>query len=130
MSTNEDIKKLCILSRLEMDDYERGQTVDKIKEIISFFNKLDEFDLSGNADNSMVDNNNRSKDEISNGNRIADTFIQSEKKFEDLREDASYNVLDNIQLANKSNSNINPFIHQFEFTFRHQKNGFIIGPKI
>jgi Asp-tRNA(Asn)/Glu-tRNA(Gln) amidotransferase C subunit len=129
MSTNEDIKKLCILSRLEMDDYELGQTADKIKEIISFFNKLDEFGLSGNGDNSII-GNDKSKEEISNDNTIADNFIQYEKKFEDLREDVSNKVLDNIQLANKSNNNQNPYTHQFDFTFRYQKNGFVIGPKI
>ena len=44
MSEYYDIKKLCTLSRLEIGESEIQQTANKIKEIITFFNKLDEFE--------------------------------------------------------------------------------------
>jgi Asp-tRNA(Asn)/Glu-tRNA(Gln) amidotransferase C subunit len=51
MSDYYDLRKLCALSRIEIDDLKIQQTAEKIKEIISFFNKLDEFELNEKDNN-------------------------------------------------------------------------------
>src|SRR6476661_669140 len=56
MSDYYDIKKLCSLSRIEIDESKIQQTTEKIKEIISFFNKLDEFELNEKGDNDTYGN--------------------------------------------------------------------------
>ncbi len=69
MSDYYDVKKLCSLSRLEMGESEFQKTADKIKEIITFFNKLDEFDTVMN-----------------DSHEIPDNYIKMEKSIDDLRE--------------------------------------------
>ena len=115
MSDNEDIKKLCILSRLEIDGSKIHQTADKIKEILSFFNKLDEFefDSNGNADNNII-NQNLSMDKISCDNK---NFLKNEKNLDNLRPDEPNNIKEKTK-------------QQFTFNFHHQKNGYVIGPRI
>ncbi|MGN6348305.1 MAG: Asp-tRNA(Asn)/Glu-tRNA(Gln) amidotransferase subunit GatC [Candidatus Nitrosocosmicus sp.] len=115
MSDNEDIKKLCILSRLEIDGSEIHQTADKIKEILSFFNKLDEFEFDSNvnADNNII-NQNLSMDKISCDNK---NFLRNEKNLDNLRLDEPNNIKEKTK-------------QQFTFNFHHQKNGYVIGPRI
>ncbi|MGN6708133.1 MAG: hypothetical protein ACTHKF_02160 [Candidatus Nitrosocosmicus sp.] len=115
MSDNEDIKKLCILSRLEIDGSEIHQTADKIKEILSFFNKLDEFEFDSNvnADNNII-NQNLSMDKISCDNK---NFLKNEKNLDNLRLDEPNNIKEKTK-------------QQFTFKFHHQKNGYVIGPRI
>jgi Asp-tRNA(Asn)/Glu-tRNA(Gln) amidotransferase C subunit len=115
MSDNEDIKKLCILSRLEIDGSKIPQTTDKIKEILSFFSKLDEFEFDSyeNADNNII-NQNLSMDEVSSDNK---NFLNNEKNLDNLRPDEP----DKIKEKTKQ---------QFTFNFHHQKNGYVIGPRI
>jgi aspartyl/glutamyl-tRNA(Asn/Gln) amidotransferase C subunit len=97
-----DIKKLCILSRLEIEESEFQKTSEKIKEIISFFNKLDEFELD--EENEIPYNN-----------------VKLEKKIEDLRDDLPSSKLKNNNGDNKENSS---------FNFLNKKNGYVIGPRI
>jgi Asp-tRNA(Asn)/Glu-tRNA(Gln) amidotransferase C subunit len=118
MSDNEDIKKLCIISRLEIDGSKIHQTADKIKEILSFFNKLDEFDFESyenadNADNNII-NQNLSMDKISCDNK---NFLKNEKNLDNLRPDEPNNIKEKTK-------------QQFTFNFHHQKNGYVIGPRI
>ena len=42
--------------RIEIDESKIQQTTEKIKEIISFFNKLDEFELNEKDDNNTYEN--------------------------------------------------------------------------
>ncbi|MBA3749934.1 MAG: aspartyl/glutamyl-tRNA amidotransferase subunit C [Nitrosopumilus sp.] len=103
MSTNHyDIKKLCILSKLEIEESEFPKTSEKIKEVILFFNKLDEFELD--------------EDEV-----IPENYVKLEKKIDDLRDD-----IPNINL--KSNDSDNK--KDISFNFHNKKNGFVIGPRI
>lgn len=129
MSTNEDIKKLCFLSRVEIDDSKINQTTDKIKEIISFFNKLDEFDtITNNANDTLKQS--LSADEISNVSRVYDNFVRFEKRLNDLREDDPHKILDNTESEKEIFNNLVKDAQQFIFNFRYQKNGFVIGPRI
>jgi Asp-tRNA(Asn)/Glu-tRNA(Gln) amidotransferase C subunit len=115
MSDNEDIKKLCILSRLEIDGSKIPQMTDKIKEILSFFNKLDEFEFDsyGNDNNNII-NQNLSMDEVSSDNN---NFLNNEKNLDDLRPDEPNEIKEKTK-------------QQFTFNFHHQKNGYVIGPRI
>lgn len=129
MSTNEDIKKLCFLSRVEIDDSKINQTTDKIKEIISFFDKLDEFDtITNNANDTLKQS--LSADEISNVSRVYDNFVRFEKRLNDLREDDPHKILDNTESEKEIFNNLVKDAQQFIFNFRYQKNGFVIGPRI
>ncbi|HXT83824.1 MAG TPA: hypothetical protein VN704_05765 [Verrucomicrobiae bacterium] len=110
MSNYYDIKKLCHLSRLEIDDSEIQQTAEKIKEIISFFNKLDEFEMSESNEDSNNKNNSYSNP------------LKLEKKLNHLRDDIPNKKI-NINSEDINNS-------LFDFKFHIKKNGYVIGPKI
>ncbi len=103
MSTNyNDIKKLCTLSRLEIDESEMQKTSEKIKEIILFFNKLDEFEL--NDDDQEISFN----------------YMKIEKEIDDLRDDVTTLNLNNADGG----------IEKKPFNFLNRKNGYVIGPRI
>jgi len=112
MSDYYDIKKLCVLSRLEIDDSEIQQTDDKIKEIITFFNKLDEFEI--NEDNQ----NNQDVVITSNWSNC----LKLEKKMNDLRDDVPQKKLD-------ANYDIKEDI-SFDLKLHNKKNGYVMGPRI
>ena len=110
MSDYYDIKKLCVLSRLEIDDSEIQQTDDKIKEIITFFNKLDEFEINEKNSNNQ---------DIVNA-YASDNYLKLEKKMIDLRDDLPIKKID-------SNFGIKEDI-SFNFKFHDKRNGYVIGP--
>ncbi len=114
MSDYYDIKKLCILSRLEIGDSEIKKTSEKIKEIITFFNKLDEFELN---DKEAAD-----EEDIS-----ANNYMKSEKQIYDLRDDKpnlKLNVQKKIDIDSEEGDT------SFNFNFLNKKNGYVIGPRI
>lgn len=47
MSNVDDIKKLCELSKLEIPNEMMIETAEKIREVLTLFGKLDEFDTTG-----------------------------------------------------------------------------------
>ena len=102
MSDYYDVKKLCSLSRLEIGESEFQKTADKIKEIITFFNKLDEFDI-------VTDDNHE----------IPDNYIKMEKSIDDLRDDVP-----------KLNEKVTDTGNNLPFNFLNKKNGYAIGPRI
>ena len=105
MSTNNnnDIKKLCTLSRLEIDESEIQKTSDKIKEIILFFNKLDEFESNGEQE-------------------IQYNYMKTEKKIDELRDDTTtLNINDDDGGGVRRGT---------PFSFLNRKNGYVIGPRI
>jgi Asp-tRNA(Asn)/Glu-tRNA(Gln) amidotransferase C subunit len=112
MSDYYDIKKLCVLSRLEIDDSEIQQTDDKIKEIITFFNKLDEFEINEKNSNNQ---------DIVNA-YASDNYLKLEKKMIDLRDDLPIKKID-------SNFGIKEDI-SFNFKFHDKRNGYVIGPRM
>jgi len=105
MSTNNnnDIKKLCTLSRLEIDEAEIQKTSDKIKEIILFFNKLDEFESNGVQE-------------------IPYNLMKTEKKIDELRDD--------ITTLNLNAADGGGVERATPFSFLNRKNGYVIGPRI
>ena len=111
MSDCYDLKKLCLLSRLEIDESKIQQTAEKIEEIISFFNKLDEFEIS--EPNEKLNNS----DSNSNLN-----LLKLEKKLNNLRNDVP-NKNSDSSLDSKTNL-------LFNFKFHSKKDGYVIGPKI
>jgi|SRR6476620_893312 len=118
MSDYYDIKKLCSLSRIEIDESKIQQTTEKIKEIISFFNKLDEFELNEKGDNDTYGNLPQSipTTSTSDNEEKIDNYIKFEKKINDLRDD--------------SNDENNNYTSLFSFRFHNNKNGYVIGPRI
>ena len=117
MSDYHDIKKLCILSRLEIDDSEIKKTSEKIKEIITFFNKLDEFEL-----NDKADEGNGGEQDIAVNN-----YMKLEKNIDDLRNDEpnlKLNLHKKIDTDNEEGDT------SFNFNFLNKKNGYVIGPRI
>jgi aspartyl/glutamyl-tRNA(Asn/Gln) amidotransferase C subunit len=48
MSTADDVKKLCELSKLEIPNEMMKETTTKIREVLTLFDKLDEFDKGDN----------------------------------------------------------------------------------
>jgi aspartyl/glutamyl-tRNA(Asn/Gln) amidotransferase C subunit len=103
MSDYDDVKKLCTLSRLEIGESEFQKTADKIKETISFFNKLDEFEAVMDGDK----------------NKIPDDYIKMEKRIDDLRDDVP-----------KSSEKVTDTDNDIPFDFLNRKNGYAIGPRI
>lgn len=105
MSTNNnnDIKKLCVLSRLEIDESEIQKTSDKIKEIILFFNKLDEFESHGEQE-------------------IPYNYMKMEKKIDELRDD--------ITTLNLHDDDGGGVERETPFSFPNRKNGYVLGPRI
>jgi aspartyl/glutamyl-tRNA(Asn/Gln) amidotransferase C subunit len=105
MSTNNnnDIKKLYALSRLEIDESEIQKTSDKIKEIILFFNKLDEFESNGEQE-------------------IQYNYMKTEKNIDELRDD--------ITTLNLNDDDGGELERATPFSFPNRKNGYIIGPRI
>jgi aspartyl/glutamyl-tRNA(Asn/Gln) amidotransferase C subunit len=132
MSDYYDIKKLCALSRIEIDESKIQQTTEKIKEIISFFNKLDEFELNEkDNNNNTYENFSQSITTSSSDNEAKiNNYIKFEKKIDDLRTDEHDERLfifkkdNDISHENKNN------ISLFSFRFHNNKNGYVIGPKI
>ena len=136
MSDYYDIKKLCTLSRIEIDESKIQQTSEKIKEIISFFNKLDELELKEEDGNNTFENLSQSTTAIDNNTTTSsdkesrnDNSIKFEKKFDDLRNDEHIEKLtiyksNNLNDKNKNNTSL------FHFKFHNHKNGYIIGPRI
>lgn len=116
MSDYYDIKKLCILSRLEIDDFEINKISEKIKEIITFFNKLDEFELND-------------KEEAAEQDIAANNYIKLEKKIDDLRDDEP-NIKLNVQKKIDVDIDIEEGDTSFNFNFLNKKNGYVIGPRI
>jgi Asp-tRNA(Asn)/Glu-tRNA(Gln) amidotransferase C subunit len=72
-----------------------------------------EFDSYGNADNNII-NQNLSRDKISGDNK---NFVKNEKNLDNLRPDEPNNIKEKTK-------------QQFTFNFHHQKNGYVIGPRI
>lgn len=114
MSDYYDIKKLCIISRLEIDDFEIHKTSEKIKEIITFFNKLDEFELND-------------KEATAEQDIAANNYMKLEMKIDDLRDDKP-NLILNVQ--KKIDIDIEEGDTSFNFNFLNKKNGYVIGPRI
>jgi aspartyl/glutamyl-tRNA(Asn/Gln) amidotransferase C subunit len=112
MSEYYDIKKLCALSKLEIEDSEIQQTDNKIKEIISFFNKLDEFEM-----NEVIPSNPDFGITSVSGN-----YLTIEKKMNDLRDDLPQKKIDSKYGIEEDIS--------FNFKYHNKKNGYIIGPRI
>ena len=133
MSDYYDIKKLCVLSRIEIEESKIHQTTEKIKEIISFFNKIDEFELKGLDDNNTIANLSQSMPTIatttSNKEDEIDDFIKFEKNIDDLRNDENNDKL-NFFKDNESNDKNKNNTSKFSFKFHHNKNGYVIGPRI
>ena len=102
-NNNNDIKKLCSLSRLEIDESEIQKSSDKIKELILFFNKLDEFE---------------SNDE----QEIPYNFMKTEKKIDEMRDD--------ITTLNLNDDDAGGVERETPFSFPNRKNGYVIGPRI
>ena len=103
MSTYKDIKELSTLSRLEIEESEIQKTSVKIKEIISFFNKLDEFESNGEQE-------------------LPYNYMKTEKKIDDLRDD--------ITTLNSKDANGGGVERAAPFSFLNRKNGYVIGPRI
>jgi len=97
---------------LEIDDSEIQQTDDKIKEIITFFNKLDEFEINGD--------NQNNQDVVITSNES--NCLKLEKKMNDLRDDVPQKKLD-------ANYDIKEDI-SFNLKLHNKKNGYVIGPRI
>ena len=112
MSDYYDIKKLCIISRLEIDDFEIHKTSEKIKEIITFFNKLDEFELND-------------KEAAAEQDIAANNYMKLEMKIDDLRDDKP-NLILNVQ--KRIDIDIEEGDTSFNFNFLNKKNGYVIGP--
>jgi aspartyl/glutamyl-tRNA(Asn/Gln) amidotransferase C subunit len=102
MSNYKDIKELCTQSRLEIGEHEIQKTSDKIKEIILFFNKLDELEL--NEEQEIIYND-----------------MKMEKKIDELRDDINTLCLNNIDGGIEK---------EHYFKFLNTKNGYVIGPRI
>ena len=103
MSDYYDVKKLCTISRLEIGESEFQKTADKIKETITFFNKLDEFEIV------VVDDEHET----------LDNSIKMEKRVNDLRDD----VPKSSEKTTDTGGNIS-------FNFLNKKNGYAIGPRV
>ena len=131
MSDYYDLRKLCALSRIEIDDLKIQQTTEKIKEIISFFNKLDEFELNENDNNDA--SGGISQPEItttttSNNKIEINNYIKFEKDIDDLRSD-EHDTGMNFKKDNDAD-NENKKAASFSFRFHNNKNGYVIGPRI
>ncbi len=103
INNNNDIEKLCTLSRLEIDEAEIQKTSGKIKEIILFFNKLDEFESNGVQE-------------------MHYDLMKTEKKFDELRDDIATLNLDGADGGGVGRAT--------PFSFLNRKNGYVIGPRI
>ena len=138
MSDYYDIKKLCALSRIEIDDSKIQQTTEKIKEIISFFNKLDELELKEEDGNNDFENFSQLTNGLNNTTTTSsekesrnDNSIKFEKEFDDLRNDEHIDKLTIFKNNNSNDKNKNKNnTSQFHFKFHNHKNGYIIGPRI
>ena len=132
MSDNYDIKKLCALSRIEIDESKIQQTAEKIKEIISFFNKLDEFELNEKDDNNTLENFSLSipTSFTSDNEPKINSYIKLEKELDDLRSDEHDERLRFIKKENDKNHENKNFSSLSRFKFHHNKNGYVIGPRI
>jgi Asp-tRNA(Asn)/Glu-tRNA(Gln) amidotransferase C subunit len=121
LSEYHDIKKLCILSRLEIEDSDIEQTAYKIKEIITFFNKLDEFEPDENIERHQKQNDG-----------ITNSYLKLELNIDDLRDD-NPNIKSDLQ---KKGANLDikekeeSTTFDFGFNFHMKKNGYVIGPRI
>jgi aspartyl/glutamyl-tRNA(Asn/Gln) amidotransferase C subunit len=73
MSNVDDIKKLCDLSKLEIHSEMMTETTSKIREVLTLFDKLDEFDTSDNK-------------------RDIGSDIKIEKSIDSLRDDQIPNI--------------------------------------
>jgi Asp-tRNA(Asn)/Glu-tRNA(Gln) amidotransferase C subunit len=137
MSDYYDIKKLCSLSRIEIDESKIQQTSEKIKEIISFFNKLDEFELNEKDDNNAFENLPQSITTFTTATTTAssdketeiDNYIKFEKKMDDLRNDEHNNKLIFFKDNNTNDKSTNN-TSKFRFKFHNKKNGYVVGPRI
>jgi Asp-tRNA(Asn)/Glu-tRNA(Gln) amidotransferase C subunit len=134
MSDYYDIKKLCALSRIEIDESKFQHTTEKIKEIISFFNKLDEFKLNEKDDNNAFENLSQSitTTSTSNNEKKIDCYIKFEKKIDDLRNDDHDERLQSFRKdidSSEENKGKND-TSLFNFRFHNNKNGYVIGPRI
>jgi aspartyl/glutamyl-tRNA(Asn/Gln) amidotransferase C subunit len=119
MSEYNDIKKLCFLSRLEIEDSEIQQTANKIKEIITFFNKLDEFEPGDNIEEHKKQND-----------RITDSYLKLELNVNDLRDDNPIIKSDSQEKGTNTDINEKKGVTIFNFNFHMKKNGYVIGPRI
>jgi Asp-tRNA(Asn)/Glu-tRNA(Gln) amidotransferase C subunit len=138
MPTDENIRKLCNLARLEIENSEFEKTSSKIKETLEFFGKLDEFKID--------------LEEQSGNNNVVEIppagSMRIEKSFDELRDDIPRARLsdteDNSNLCDgttTSTSDVsetatgryenNSFLDGFNnFTFLNTKRGYVIGPRI
>jgi aspartyl/glutamyl-tRNA(Asn/Gln) amidotransferase C subunit len=102
MSNYKDIKELCAQSRLEIGEHEIQKTSEKIKEIILFFNKLDELELDIEQEKPYCD-------------------MKIEKKIDELREDINTLCIKNVDDGVEK---------EIPFNFLNKKNGYVIGPRV
>jgi aspartyl/glutamyl-tRNA(Asn/Gln) amidotransferase C subunit len=119
MSEYHDIKKLCFLSRLEIEDSEIQQTAYKIKEIITFFNKLDEFEPDNNIERHKQQNDS-----------VTDSYLKLELNVNDLRDDNPIIKSDSQEKGTNTDINEKKDVTIFNFNFHMKKNGYVIGPRI
>jgi aspartyl/glutamyl-tRNA(Asn/Gln) amidotransferase C subunit len=119
MSEYHDIKKLCFLSRLEIEDSEIQQTSNKIKEIITFFNKLDEFEPDDNIEGHKQQNDS-----------ITDSYLKLELNVNELRDDNPVIKLDLQKQGANTDIKEKEDVTIFNFNFHMKKNGYVIGPRI
>jgi Asp-tRNA(Asn)/Glu-tRNA(Gln) amidotransferase C subunit len=119
MSEYHDIKKLCFLSRLEIEGSEIQQTANKIKEIITFFNKLDEFEPDDNIEEHKQQNES-----------MTDSYLKLELNVNDLRDDNPVIKLDLQKQGANTDIKEKEDVTTFNFNFHMKKNGYVIGPRI
>lgn len=103
MLEEENILKLCHLSRLVVPESEIKKTSIKIKEVITLFDKLDEFNIDDESDNFKLN-------------------FTKETAVEELHDDVPTNELNSQEDAKESKN--------FSFNFLNTKNRFVLGPRI
>jgi Asp-tRNA(Asn)/Glu-tRNA(Gln) amidotransferase C subunit len=138
MPTDENIRKLCNLARLEIESSEFEKTSGNIKETLEFFGKLDEFKID-------LEEQHSSNDVVETQTGAS---IRIEKSLEELRDDvprAGLSDRENNSILCESNSTStfgvsgitpeenkdNLFLDNFnDFAFLNTKRGYVIGPRI
>ncbi len=90
MSTVDDIKKLCNLSRLEIPDTEIENTSNKIKEILTFFDKIDELKIEDKKTFEKYEKLEKTLDELREDTLNNDLAKCDKKPFKFLYEKNGY----------------------------------------
>lgn len=100
MSLEIDVRKLCELSKLEIPDAMIQETSEKVRDVLSLFNKLDEFDIS----------------EIHSSSD--DDPLRLEKHINTMRDDIPRTIISDSRLS------------ETMVKLHSTKNGFVLGPRI